>query len=243
MSRLFGINALADLDRIAPHAITRLLLADQAGHAEVRFAEKLRSRGVPVDRVKADALQERSGARGGAQLAGEIALARPVGLDALAPSMGHDRAVIALDQVSDPHNLGAILRTAAAFGACAVVVPRNGSAPLTDAAVRASAGAAALVPVERVTNLSRAIRELEELGFWTAAITGEAETELWATDFKAMSWAFVLGAEGAGLRPNVARTCRTRIRIECGGPLSTLNVGVACAVTLAEYRRQNRPSL
>jgi 23S rRNA (guanosine2251-2'-O)-methyltransferase len=243
MSRLVGINAVRDLHSLAPNAITRVLLTADAGPAEVRLAEQIRASGIPVATVDAAYLAERAGSRGGAAIGAEITVARPLGLEHHTAGPTEQRAIIALDQVTDPHNLGAILRTAAAFDVQAVIVPRHGSAALTDAAVRASAGAAALVPIERVTNLARAIRQLEEQGFWTCAVTGEATRTLWDHDFKAMSWVFVLGAEGHGLRQGVASACQTAIRIDGGGRLATLNVGVATAVTLAECRRQHRPTL
>jgi 23S rRNA (guanosine2251-2'-O)-methyltransferase len=240
MSRLTGLNAVSDLASIAPHAIDRLLVTAQAGPAEVRLAEQLRAAGIRVDVVPPGALAERAGGRGGATIGAEIAIARPAGLESYRAGPEDQKVLLALDHVTDPHNLGAILRTSAAFDVSAIIVPRNGSAPLTDAAVRASAGAAALVPIERVTNLSRAIRDLEGAGFWTCAITGDADGDVWEMDFRRMSWLFVLGAEGAGLRQGVGRACRLRARIDGGGRLGTLNVGVAAAVTVAEARRQHR---
>jgi len=239
MSRLLGVNAVGDLASIAPQAIERVFITAQAGPQETQLAERLRDKGIEVQLVAASALQERAGGRGGASIGADIVVARPRGLEAWKAEAGEQRVLLALDQVTDPHNLGAILRTAAAFDVGAIIVPRNGSAALTDAAVRASAGAAALVPIERVTNLSRAIRDLETNGFWSCAITGEATQGIWDLDYRKMSWVFVLGAEGGGLRPGVAKACGMSARIEGGGRLTTLNVGIATAVTLGEARRQH----
>jgi 23S rRNA (guanosine2251-2'-O)-methyltransferase len=238
MSRLVGLNAIQDLARIAPQAITRLYLSDGAGPDEVRFADRLAAEGCPISRVSGGALQERAGGRGGATIAAELVIARPRGLEAYVAAPLEARTLLVLDQVTDPHNLGAILRSAAVFGVEAVVVPRNGSAALTDAAIRSSAGAAALIPIERVTNLARALRDLEQQGFWTCAVTGEAQQSLWNLDFRGASYALALGAEGHGMRPGVARACQLRCRIDGGGTLATLNVGVAAAVALAEVSRQ-----
>jgi 23S rRNA (guanosine2251-2'-O)-methyltransferase len=235
MSRLLGLNAVADLARLAPQAILRVYLAPDAGVEEVRLAERLEARGCPILRATAT---DRTAGRGGAAIGADIVIARPAGLEHYVAQPLETRVVVVLDQVTDPHNLGAILRTSAVFGAEALIVPRVGSAPLTDAAIRASAGAAALVPIERVTNLSRALRDLEKQGFWTCAFTGAAESDLWAQDFRASSWALAFGAEGGGLRQGVERACQLRCRIQGSGPLATLNVGVAAAVSLAEVRRQ-----
>lgn len=235
MSRLLGVNALADLARIAPQSILRVHLAPDAGPQEVRLAERLEAQGCPIARAPA---ADRSSGRGGAAIGADIVVARPRGLESYVAEALATRLIVVLDQVTDPHNLGAILRTSAVFGVEAIVVPRVGSAPLTDAAVRASAGAAALIPIERVTNVSRALRDLERQGFWSCAITGHAETDLWEQDFRGASYALTFGAEGQGLRPGVERACQIRCRINGGGALATLNVGVATAVTLAEARRQ-----
>jgi 23S rRNA (guanosine2251-2'-O)-methyltransferase len=242
MTRLVGLNAITDLLRVAPQAVTRLYVPDVTGPEELRLAERLEALGCPISRATASTLHDRAGGRGGVSIAADIVVARPRGLEAYVAGVGETRLILALDQVTDPHNLGAILRSSAVFGVEAVIVPRNGSAALTDAAVRASAGAAALVPIERVTNLSRALRDLEAQGFWTCAVTGDAESDLWRQDFRSASYVFALGAEGAGLRPGVARACQLRCRIDGGGPIATLNVGVAAAITLAEARRQQAPT-
>ncbi len=243
MSRLVGLNAITDLARVAPQALVRIYLAETAGPEELRLAERLSAAGCSVSRASASALHDRAGGRGGAAISADIVIARPRGLEAYAAAPLETRLILALDQVTDPHNLGAILRSAAVFGVEAVVVPRNGSASLTDAAIRASAGAASLVPIERVTNLARAIRDLEGLGFWTCAVTGDAEQGLWQQDFRAASFVFTLGAEGGGLRPGVAKACQLRCRIDGGGPIATLNVGVAAALSIAEARRQQSGSI
>jgi 23S rRNA (guanosine2251-2'-O)-methyltransferase len=243
MSRLLGVNAVADLARLAPQAILRVHLASDAGPEEVRLAERLESQGCPIVRAAGSDRHAHAGGRGGAAIGADIVTARGRGLEAYTAGPGETRTVVVLDQVTDPHNLGAILRTSAVFGAEALIVPRVGSAALTDAAIRASAGAAALVPIERVTNLSRALRDLAEKGFWTCAITGEADQDLWQQDFRGASYALTLGAEGHGLRQGVARACQLRCRIQGGGALETLNVSVAAAVALAEVRRQHGRNL
>jgi 23S rRNA (guanosine2251-2'-O)-methyltransferase len=149
--------------------------------------------------------------------------------------------IVALDQVSDPHNLGAVIRTAEAAGATGVVVPAHGSARVTPAVARASAGAVEHLPVAVVTNLARYLEEIKSGDLWVAAAAGESGTPMWETDLSG-GLAFVFGAEGKGLRPLVRRTCDLHVAIPLLGQVESLNVSVAAAVLLYEARRQREPA-
>jgi 23S rRNA (guanosine2251-2'-O)-methyltransferase len=150
-----------------------------------------------------------------------------------------DRPLLAcLDQVSDPRNLGAVCRSAEGAGATGVVVPSHGSARVTAAVCRASAGAVEHLPVAVVTNLARYLDEIKRNdGLWVAGAAGETGTPMWETDL-AGSLAFVFGAEGKGLRPLVRRSCDIEVSIPQLGQVESLNVSVAAAVLLYEARRQ-----
>jgi 23S rRNA (guanosine2251-2'-O)-methyltransferase len=150
-----------------------------------------------------------------------------------------DRPLLAcLDQVSDPRNLGAVCRSAEGAGATGVVVPSHGSARVTAAVCRASAGAVEHLPVAVVTNLARYLEEIKRNdGLWVAGAAGETGTPMWQTDL-AGSLAFVFGAEGKGLRPLVRRSCDLEVSIPQLGRVESLNVSVAAAVLLYEARRQ-----
>ncbi len=143
-----------------------------------------------------------------------------------------------LDQVSDPRNLGAVCRSAEGAGATGVVVPSHGSARVTAAVCRASAGAVEHLPVAVVTNLARYLEEIKRNdGLWIAAAAGETGSPMWQTDLSG-SLAFVFGAEGKGLRPLVRRSCDLEVSIPQLGKVESLNVSVAAAVLLYEARRQ-----
>ena len=143
-----------------------------------------------------------------------------------------------LDQVSDPRNLGAVCRSAEGAGATGVVVPSHGSARVTAAVCRASAGAVEHLPVAVVTNLARYLEEIKRNdGLWVAGAAGETGTPMWQTDLSG-SLAFVFGAEGKGLRPLVRRACDLEVSIPQLGNVESLNVSVAAAVLLYEARRQ-----
>jgi 23S rRNA (guanosine2251-2'-O)-methyltransferase len=149
-----------------------------------------------------------------------------------------ERPLIAcLDQVSDPRNLGAVCRSAEGAGATGVVVPAHGSARVTPAVCRASAGAVEHLPVAVVTNLARYLAEIKGDDLWIVAAAGESGTPMWQTDLSG-GLAFVFGAEGKGLRPLVRRTCDLAVSIPQLGRVESLNVSVAAAVLLYEARRQ-----
>ena len=149
-----------------------------------------------------------------------------------------DRPLLAcLDQVSDPRNLGAVCRSAEGAAATGVVVPAHGSARVTPAVCRSSAGAVEHLPVAVVPNLARYLGEIKRDDVWVAAAAGDSGTAMWQTDLSG-GLAFVFGAEGRGLRPLVRRTCDLAVSIPQLGRVESLNVSVAAAVLLYEARRQ-----
>jgi 23S rRNA (guanosine2251-2'-O)-methyltransferase len=142
-----------------------------------------------------------------------------------------------LDQVTDPRNLGAVCRAAEGAGATGVVLPAHGTARVTPAVCRASAGAVEHLPVAVVTNLARYLGEVKGPGLWAYAAAADASTEMWVADLSG-GLAFVFGAEGRGLRPLVRRTCDEAVRIPLAGRTESLNVSVAAGLLLYEARRQ-----
>ena len=157
--------------------------------------------------------------------------------DAYELAAGERPLLACLDQVSDPRNLGAVCRSAEGAGATGVVVPAHGSARVTPAVCRASAGAVEHLPVAVVTNLARYLAEIKGDDLWIAAAAGESGTPMWQADLSG-GLAFVFGAEGKGLRPLVRRTCDLAVSIPQLGRVESLNVSVAAAVLLYEARRQ-----
>jgi 23S rRNA (guanosine2251-2'-O)-methyltransferase len=145
--------------------------------------------------------------------------------------------LVCLDQVTDPHNLGAVARSAEGAGATGVIVPAHGSARVTPAVSRASAGAVEHLPIAVVPNLARFLTEVKGPDLWVWGAASEDGTSLWQADLDG-GVAFVLGAEGRGLRPLVRRTCDGIVSIPLGGRIESLNVSVAAALLLYEARRQ-----
>jgi 23S rRNA (guanosine2251-2'-O)-methyltransferase len=144
---------------------------------------------------------------------------------------------LVLDGVTDPHNLGACLRTADATGVTAVIVPKDKSASITPIVRKVASGAAETVPLVQVTNLARALRELQDMQVWVIGTAGEATESLYAVDYSGPV-AIVMGAEGDGMRRLTRETCDQLITIPLLGTVSSLNVSVATAVCLYEVVRQ-----
>ncbi|MDX8380595.1 MAG: 23S rRNA (guanosine(2251)-2'-O)-methyltransferase RlmB [Ghiorsea sp.] len=151
----------------------------------------------------------------------------------------HDHAlVLLLDQVTDPHNLGACIRTAEAAGCLGVVIPKDHAADISSPIVSKSAcGALARIPVLRVTNLARTMKDLQDAGFWISGLAGEAETLINDVTFSGKN-ALVMGAEGEGMRRLVRESCDQLVKIAMPGKVESLNVSVATGVALFEVVRQ-----
>jgi 23S rRNA (guanosine2251-2'-O)-methyltransferase len=159
--------------------------------------------------------------------------------DVIAAKRGNHSLLVVLDGVEDPHNLGAILRTADAAGANGVVIPERRAAAVTGTVTKASAGASEHLPIAKVTNISRTIEELKENNVWTVGLDERGAQIYDSLDYN-MDCALVLGGEGKGLHDLVKRKCDFLVSIPMLGKVPSLNVSVAAAVVLYEIVRQRR---
>ena len=228
---IYGVRPVVEALRSRKRKIFEVLQA--AGAGEV--AEAANASGVPVKRVDRARIEEL--ARGGVHQ-GVVARVGPYpysGLDEILAAP--DRLVLLLDGVTDPRNLGAILRTADGAGASGVVIPKDRAVGVTAAAVKASAGASEHVRVARETNLRRSIDRMKQNGLWVYAAEGKGGTPYYALDLTGPV-ALVLGSEGRGIRRLVREGCDGAVSIPMLGAVESLNVSVAAAVLLYEARRQ-----
>ncbi len=162
-------------------------------------------------------------------------------LQRLLDALSEPPFLLALDGVTDPHNLGACLRSAEAAGVQAVIVPKDRSAGLNATVRKVACGAAEVLPLIPVTNLTRTLRSLQERGIWVLGAAGEAEQTVFEADLGG-PLVLVMGAEGSGLRRLTRENCDTLVQIPMAGSVSSLNVSVATGVCLFEAVRQRRPS-
>jgi 23S rRNA (guanosine2251-2'-O)-methyltransferase len=233
MSILSGIHPVAEALR-SKHSLDRVLVAQGAGGQRLQeIIDLARRASVPVRFEPRAALDRLAGTPAHQGVVAMGAARRYADLDAVAGSA----LVVVLDGVEDPHNLGAIIRTAHAAGAGAVVIPERRAAGLTDVTAKAAAGALEHLPVARVTNVNRALEGLKERGFWIYGLD-ERGTEPYDRVDYASPAAFVLGGEGKGLHDQVRKHCDLLVRIPMAGKIASLNVSVAAGVVLFEWKRR-----
>ena len=227
---IYGVRPVIEALRSPRREVFEVLQA--AGAGEV--AEAANASGVPVMRVDRVRIEEL--ARGGVHQ-GVVARVGPYPYSGLDEILAADPLVLLLDGVTDPRNLGAILRTADGAGASGVVVPKDRAVGVTAAAVKASAGASEHVRVARETNLRRSIDRMKQNGLWVYAAEGKGGMPYYALDLTGPV-ALVLGSEGRGIRRLVREGCDGAVSIPMLGTVESLNVSVAAAVLLYEARRQ-----
>jgi 23S rRNA (guanosine2251-2'-O)-methyltransferase len=243
MDRLTGIHAVREALQ-AGRPLDRILIAK--GRQDTRVEEIVqlaRLHGVPLrfeDRAQLDRLANAKDHQGVVA----VTASRPVATleDILAETKrnpDHKGLIVLLDGVEDPHNLGAIIRTALAAGAQGIVIPERRAAGLTDTVARSSAGALAHLPVAKVTNLSRAMEELKEAGYWLVGLDERAEKNYTEVNYTSPV-GIVMGGEGQGLHELVRKRCDFLVSLPTTGPVKSLNVSVATGVVLFEALRQRR---
>ncbi len=233
MAVVSGIHPVSEALR-AKRPLERILVAQGAGGPRVQAVIDLaREAGVPV-RFEPRASLDR--------LAGTAAHQGVIGLGAAKKyvelaSVAAGGLLVVLDGVEDPHNLGAIVRSAHAAGAAGVVIPERRAASLTDVVAKAAAGALEHLPVVRVTNINRALEDLKQQKYWIYGLDERGAEDYDRVDYSEPA-AIVLGGEGKGLHEQVRRHCDVLVRIPMSGKIASLNVSVAAGIVLFEWRRR-----
>jgi 23S rRNA (guanosine2251-2'-O)-methyltransferase len=248
MDRLTGFHSVQEALKNA-RPLERVVVArGRHGDRIEEIVSLARERGVPVrfeDRAQLDRLA------GTPQHQGVVALAaarQAISLEELlrhresaadVPEKSRSGLIVLLDGIEDPHNLGAVVRSALAAGADGVVLPERRASGLNATVARAAAGALEHLPVARVVNIARAMEELKEAGFWLVGLDERAEKNYTQVDLTG-SIGLVLGGEGAGLHELVRKRCDFLVSIPTTGPVRSLNVSVAAGIVLFEAVRQRR---
>ncbi|HOY45904.1 MAG TPA: 23S rRNA (guanosine(2251)-2'-O)-methyltransferase RlmB [bacterium] len=239
-SYIYGRNPVLEWLR-AGYPAEKLLVSRELGGVALQEISKLAAAGpIAVESLPRNELARVAGSDNHQGVAARVTLPDYVEVDdILATASGRNEPplIALLDCIQDPHNFGAILRTAEGAGVHGVLIPKDNAAPMTPAVFKASAGAAAHVAVARITNLSRTMAELKEKGFWFTGADEEGSKLYTELDLRGPT-GLVLGSEGKGLRRLVREECDFVARIPLRGKVSSLNVSVAAALLFFEARRQ-----
>jgi 23S rRNA (guanosine2251-2'-O)-methyltransferase len=241
MHYIYGINAVTEALKAQKRSFEWVGMAKERHDIRLqRLIEDCRKAGVPVKYLQRTELDRMAGT---AAHQGVVAVTSAKQYSDLDDVVGGKRGqytlVVVLDGVEDPHNLGAILRTADAAGADGVIIPERRAASVTGTVTKASAGASEHLPIAKVTNISRTVEELKERNVWTVGLDERSKKTYNELDYK-MDCAIVLGSEGKGLHDLVKRKCDFLVSIPMLGKVPSLNVSVAAAVVLYEIVRQRR---
>ncbi|MBN1209308.1 MAG: 23S rRNA (guanosine(2251)-2'-O)-methyltransferase RlmB [Myxococcaceae bacterium] len=239
---VYGVNPVLEALRVRAEEVERLYITEgQLGsRAAAEILSRARDAGLRVERVARERLATLS--EGGVHQ-GVVAELRGFQYAELADVLEAAQAskrpalIVVLDGIQDPHNLGAIIRSAHALGAHGIVIGKDRAVPVTGVVAKASAGAVEHCPIARVVNISRALEELKEAGVWVAAADTHASEPLWRARLGG-PLALVVGAEGAGVREGVLKHCDFRLRIPMSGQVGSLNASVSAAILLYEVARQ-----
>ena len=241
---IFGFHAVLAKLRHDAGAVRELHVDAARDDARLRdlrkHAEFAGIRLLPVAAARLEAMAP--GTRHQGVIAIVDATQRHLALDDVLDPLDEPAFLLVLDGVQDPHNLGACLRVADAVGAHAVIAPKDRAVGLTQTAVKVASGAAETVPYITVTNLARSLREIKERGIWVVGTDAEAPQDLYGARWP-IACAWVLGAEGQGLRRLTRETCDQLVSIPMLGSVASLNVSVATGICLYEARRRAREAV
>jgi 23S rRNA (guanosine2251-2'-O)-methyltransferase len=238
-SLIYGFHAVVSRLRASPASIQEIYLHherhDKRAQDLLKVAQDADVRVIMSDRARLDGMLGSTKHQGVVARVTSVKL--PLDIDEVLETISEPALLLVLDGVQDPHNLGACLRVADAMGVHAVIAPKDRAVGLNATARKVASGAAETVPFMPVTNLARSLRDLKEKGVWIVGTDGDAEQDLFAATLKGpLAW--VMGAEGEGMRRLTRELCDELVRIPMFGAVESLNVSVASGICLFEARRQ-----
>jgi len=237
---IYGKHALKEALLHKPKAVQKVFLSSQT-HDEELFG-LLKKAGIKPAELTGNTLKkggaEDASHQGVIALISAGALVKPYEEFVKTLSVKRETALVLLDEIQDPHNVGAIIRSAAAFGIAGVLIPQHNQAPITGAVVKVSAGMAFRVPLVAIGNVNTTLRDLKERGFWIYALAGEAEKSIGDEKFDAPA-VFILGNESAGIREKTKETADILLKIPIDPRCESLNVAASAAVVFYAWRTKN----
>jgi 23S rRNA (guanosine2251-2'-O)-methyltransferase len=241
MAIIFGIHAVEEALGARGRAFEYVAIVPGRGDSRIqKIAQLCRAEGVPLRTMPRDQLTRLAKTAGHQGVVAVTAEKQYVDVDdVLAHKRGQYAFIAMLDGVEDPHNLGAIIRTAEGAGVDGLIIPERRAAGVTATVVKASAGASEYVPIAKVMNLSRTLEQLKSQNIWTVGLDERGNKLYYELDYK-MDCALVLGAEGHGLHEQIRNKCDFLVSIPMLGKIASLNVAVAAGVVMYEVARQRR---
>lgn len=237
---IYGRNPILDKLSKSPEDVSKVFIKEGLFDSQIKLIQHLCSESkIPVSFVPGKKLADLVGK---VNDQGVVAMVSPIAYTDFEVwrnrlDISENPVVLALNEIEDTGNFGAIMRSAAAANVHAILVPKHRQVPVTSAVVKSSAGTAGIVPLVRVTNMNQSISELKDLGFWAAALDSTGEDTIWHADFN-RPILLVVGSEGKGIREATLKLCDLKLNIPMQNDVESLNVSVATALVLFEIIRQ-----
>jgi len=241
---IYGVNPVLEALKSGLRSCAEVFISETLKGSTARRIEELAAeRGARVVRVGKEEIASRAGTQNHQGVAARVAPYPYAELENVVETALKDKRkafLLILDGITDPHNMGSIIRTAHLLGVHGVIVPKDNSCPITPAVVKASAGATEYLPVVQVTNIANTVNLLKDKGIWIAAAEGGSETSVYDNEFAGYHFAVVLGSEGKGVRRLVKERSDFLVNIPMEGEVGSFNVSVAGALIMGEIARQRR---
>lgn len=237
---VYGLNPVIELLKRSPERIDKIFVRKNASLNKFDIIQKLASENkIAINQVPVEKLNELAEQKNHQGVVASVSSIVYRNFTEWIDSIGIDNntAVLLLDEIEDPHNLGAILRTAAAAGIDAVLVPKHRQAPVSATVMKISAGTAGRIPIVRIGNVNQAIAKLKDYGFWIAGLGQSGDTTIWGQVYD-VPMVFVIGNEGRGMRMKTTEHCDFLLSVPMQNDVESLNASVSTALICYEWRRQ-----
>ncbi|MFU8859771.1 MAG: 23S rRNA (guanosine(2251)-2'-O)-methyltransferase RlmB [Cyclonatronaceae bacterium] len=239
---IYGRKPVTDFLNLSPDKVDKLYIRDSFRGEQVKELERLASGSkIPLVRVPGRKLQELVGAVNDQGIVAQISAVTYVELEDWLDQtdLTLNPFVVILDEIEDPHNVGAIIRTAVAAGAAGVILPKHRQSPVNATVFKTSAGTANRIPVIRIVNTNQCLQKLKDHGFWTGALEMDGENTIWDQKYD-MPFALVIGGEGKGVRKKTLEHCDFTLSIPMSKGVESLNASVSASLVLYEIVRSRR---